>query len=143
MKHPKKGGGSLITFGAMLLSLCIPFVLCISSSHGDETVVVDKKFNGREIKVRAGGFIRLSLEELGSAGFAWTIKDLDSRHFEVLSVETKAGPQPGDATGAPVMKTWLIAIKERGLAVLKILHYRLWEGEEHASETFVLSVRIL
>ena len=127
----------------MVLSLFMPFIFCISHSYGAETVIVNKAFNGREIKVRAGGMIRVDLEELGAAGYAWAIKDLDQEHFEILSVKTKDVPSQGDITGAPVVKTWLISTKKKGKADLKFLYYRPWEGEKNASDTFVLKVRIL
>lgn len=133
----------MIAFGAMVLSLFMPFIFCISHSYGAETVIVNKAFNGREIKVRAGGMIRVDLEELGAAGYAWAIKDLDQEHFEILSVKTKDVPSQGDITGAPVVKTWLISTKKKGKADLKFLYYRPWEGEKNASDTFVLKVRIL
>jgi predicted secreted protein len=143
MNTRMKGGEKLIALGAMLLSLLMPFIFCISHSHSAETVVVDKSFNGREIKVRTGSMIRVNLEELGAAGYAWSIKDLDSEHFEVLSSGTKSVPPPGDITGAPVIRTWLISAKKEGKAELKFLHYRPWEGEKNASDTFVLKVRII
>lgn len=127
----------------MVLSLFMPFIFCISHSYGAETVIVNKAFNGREIKVRAAGMIRVDLEELGAAGYAWAIKDLDQEHFEILSVKTKDVPSQGDITGAPVVKTWLISTKKKGKAELKFLYYRPWEGEKNASDTFVLKVRIL
>lgn len=138
-----KGGEKLTYLGAMFLSLLMPFFFCISCLHAAETVVVNKAFNGREIKVKAGGSIRVELEELGAAGYAWAIKDLDSEHFEVMKVETKGIPAPSDITGAPVVRTWLISAKKGGKAELKLLHYRPWEGEKNASDTFVLKVRIL
>lgn len=133
----------MITLGAMVLSLFMPFIFCISHSYGTETVIVNKAFNGREIKVRAGSLIRVDLEELGAAGYAWAIKDLDKEHFEILSVKTKDVPSQGDITGAPVVRTWLISTKKKGKAELKFLYYRPWEGEKNASDTFVLKVRIL
>ena len=139
----RNGGKKLLALGAMVLSLFGPLVFCSSDSYGAETVVVNKAFNGREIKVRAGGLIRVDLEELGAAGYAWGIKDLDSEHFEVSSVETKDVPPQGDITGAPLIRTWLISTKKKGKAVLNFLHYRPWEGEKNASDTFVLRVRIL
>ena len=139
----KNGGKKVIALGVMALSLSIPFIFFISHSHGAETVVVNKEFNGREIKVRAGGLIRVELEQLGAAGYSWAIKDLDRNHFEVLSDETKDSPSKGEMTGAPVVRTWLISTKNKGKAVLNFLHYRPWEGEKNASDTFMLKVRIL
>jgi predicted secreted protein len=139
----KSGGNKLSALVATALSLSIPFVFFISHSYGAETVAVNKEFNGREIKVRAGGFIRVELEQLGAAGYAWAIKDLDLEHFEVLSDETKGASPQGDVTGAPVLRTWLIAAKNKGKAVLNFFHYRPWEGEKNASDSFTLKVRIL
>lgn len=139
----RKGGEKLFVLGAMFLFLFTPFIFCISHAQSAETVVVNKAFNGREIKVRAGGFIRVELEELGAAGYTWTIKDLDSEHFEELSSGTKDVPSRDDITGAPIVRTWLIATKKEGKTQLKFLHYRPWEGEKSASDTFVLKVRIL
>lgn len=133
----------MIAFRALVVVLTLPFLFIASHSFGQETVIVNKAFNGREIKVRVGGTIRVDLEELGSAGYAWAIKDVDKEHFEVLSVETRGFPPQGDITGAPVVKTWLISAKEKGKAELKFLYYRPWEGEKNVSDTFVLKVRIL
>jgi predicted secreted protein len=108
-----------------------------------ETVIVNKAFNGREIKVRADGFIRVHLEELGAAGYAWAIKDLDKEHFEMVSVQTEGAPPAGDVTGAPVVKTWLFRATKKGATELKFLYYRPWEGEENAVDSFILKVRIL
>jgi predicted secreted protein len=139
----KGGGRNLITLAAMILSLLMPFFFCISHAYGIETVTVNKEFNGREIKVRAGGMIRVELKELGAAGYAWAIKDLDKEHFDILSVKTKDVPSRGDIVGAPVIKTWLISTKKKGKAELRFLYYRPWEGEKNTADTFVLKVRIL
>jgi len=137
------GGKKLIALGAVALSLFVPFILCNPHTSGAETVVVNKAFNGREIKVRAGGMICIELEELGSAGYSWAIKDLDPEHFEVVRNQTKDAPPQSYVTGVPVVKSWLILTRNRGKAVLNFLHYRLWEGEKNASDTFMLKVRIL
>jgi predicted secreted protein len=125
------------------ISMAVAALFFLAEAHGLETVQVNKTFNGREIKVRAGGLIRVELEELGSAGYSWSVQDLDGEHFEVLKVKAGEAPPPGDITGAAVVKTWLIATRKPGKATLKFLHYRPWEGEKSASETFILKVRIL
>jgi predicted secreted protein len=127
----------------MVLSLFMSFILFITPAQGVETVVVTKAFNGREIKVRVGGQIRVNLEEIGAAGYSWVIKDLDKEHFELLSTETRAVLPKGDITGAPIMRTWLISTRKKGEAKLKFLFYRTWEGEKSASDIFVLRVHIL
>ena len=127
------------------LVLYLPWFFIFDASHsiGQETVTVDKAFNGREIKVRSGGIIRVDLEELGAAGYAWTIQDVLRDHFEILSVRTEEPPLSSEVTGKPVIKTWLIRATKAGRAELKFLNYRPWEGQEKAVDSFVLRVIIL
>ena len=128
---------------ALVLPLALSLIFGVSLSSGAETVIVNKKFNGREIKVRVGGLIRIDLEELGTAGYAWAIKDLDKEHFEIVSVQTEGTPPPSDVTGAPVVKTWLFRAAKKGMSEVKFLYYRPWEGEGNAVDKFILKVRIL
>ncbi len=133
----------MLSLKALVLSLALPLVFGISHSSATETVIVNKAFNGREIKVRADGLIRVNLEALGTAGYAWAIKDLDKEYFEIVNVQTGGAPPAGDVTGAPVVQTWLIRATKKGATELKFLYYRPWEGEKNAVDSFVLKVRIL
>jgi predicted secreted protein len=135
LKHPR--------LFAFALALCLIAGFSSSRSSGTETVIVNKAFNGREIKVRVNGLIRVDLEELGAAGYDWANKDLDQEHFEIVSVETKGAPPTSDVTGAPVIKTWLFRATKKGASELKFLYYRPWEGEKNAADSFILKVRIL
>jgi predicted secreted protein len=127
----------------MLLFLMLTLVYGLSLAYGEETMVVDKTFNGREIKVRSGNMIRLELEQAGAAGYTWEIHNLDKKHFEVVSLKTPEPPEKSDLVGAPVKKTWLIRTKEKGKSELRFIHYRPWEGKEKAEDSFVLKVRII
>jgi len=130
-------------FRVLILSLALLLIPTISHSYGEETIIVNKDFNGREIKVRIGGTIRIELEQLGSAGYTWEIQNLDKKHFEILKVKTTKPKGKGDIVGASVLKTWDVKAIGSGTSKLKILYYRPWEGEKSAADTFVLNVRIL
>lgn len=127
----------------LLLSLALLLAFGISSPSEAETIIVNKAFNGREIKVRVGGLLRVDLEELGAAGYAWAPKDFDKDHFEIVSVKTEGAPSPNDVTGAPVVKSFLIRSIKAGRSELKFLYYRPWEGEENTVDRFLLKVLIL
>ncbi len=133
----------MVFLKAFVLSLALPLVFGISHSSATETVIVNKAFNGREIKVREGGVIRVDLEELGAAGYTWVIRDLDKEHFEIVSAQTEGAPPRGDTTGTPVVNTWLIRTIKSGMSELKFLYFRPWEGEKNAVDSFILKVRIL
>jgi len=128
---------------ALLPFLFVALSFSTSPSFGTETVIVNKTFHGREIKIRVGGLIRIDLEELGSAGYVWEIQDLDKDHFDVVDVRTEGPPPSGDVTGKPIVKTWLIRAKKAGKAELKLLYHRPWESEKEAIERFFIRVRIL
>jgi predicted secreted protein len=127
----------------MLLILTFSFVCGLSVAYGEETVVVDKSFNGREIKIRSGSMIRVELDQAGATGYAWEIHDPDKKHFEVISVKTPEPPEKSDLVGAPVKKTWLIKAMEKGKAELRFLYFRSWEVKEKAVDSFLLKVRIV
>ena len=133
----------MMAFGSFILVLAFSLILLNSQLFADEMVSVNKDFNGREIKVRAGGVLRLELEEFGSAGYSWIIQDLNRELFEIVNVQTENPPPPSDVTGKPVVKTWMIRAKKAGKGEIKILQYRLWEGKEKAADSFFLKVRIL
>ena len=133
----------MLPFKALVLSLALPLVFGISHSSAAETVIVNKAFNGREIKVRADGLLRVDLEELGAAGYVWAIKDLDKKYFDIVSVQTEGTPPAADVTGTPVVKTWLFRAIKKGATELRFLYYRPWEGEKSAVDSFILKVRIL
>jgi predicted secreted protein len=85
----------------------------------------------------------VNLEELGSAGYTWEVKNLDADYFEILDVRTDDTHPQGDITGAPVLKTWLFRLKKAGKSELRFIYHRSWEGDKSASENFVLKVRIV
>jgi predicted secreted protein len=130
-------------FKAPILLIAAALLCCSPQAFGAETVKVDKKFNGREIKVRAGATIQVELQQPGATGYSWEIQNLDTEHFKLESVRTEERRSSGDFTGAPIMKIWSLTALKEGKSKLKFLHYRSWEGEESANETFVLSIRIL
>lgn len=128
---------------AMLLILTFSFACSLSVAYGEEMVVVDKSFNGREIKVRSGSMVRVELEQAGATGYTWEIHNLDKKHFELVSVKTPEPPEKSDLVGAPVKKTWLLKAREKGKAELRFLYFRSWEGKEKAVDSFLMKVRIV
>jgi predicted secreted protein len=132
----------MIWFRVLILNFMI-ILLTAPSGYGAESVIVNKDFNGREIKVRTGGTVQVELEQAGAAGYTWEVQDLDQKYFELLGVETRGRPEPGALQGAPVLKVWRFRAKKEGKSELRFLHYRPWEGEKKAAESFHLKVRIL
>ena len=134
---------SVMTIKVVLFFLVLPLIVGLSLVYGEETVIVTKAFDGREIKVRVGSMIQVELDQASAAGYVWEIKDLDKKHFEVVSVKTLEPQEKPELVGGPVKKTWLIRVTAQGKSQLRFIHARPWEGEEKAADTFVLKIRIL
>lgn len=130
-------------FLMVMFVMFVMFVAGVPHVYGEETIVIDKTFDGREIKVRSGAMIRVELEQAGAAGYTWEIQGPDAKHFDVVNVKTPEPPEKPDLVGAPVKKIWLIRVKEKGRSELKFIHFRPWEGKEKAADSFLLKVRII
>jgi predicted secreted protein len=128
---------------SILLSLLMSITYGSFCLFSAETVIVNKEFNKREIKLKAGGSIRVELEELGSAGYSWKLQKLDEVYLSPPKVETKGTLPKEGITGAPVLKTWTMQTKRAGETEIRLIYYRPWEDEKTASDTFVLRVRIV
>lgn len=127
---------------ASALLLGLGLVLAALNAFGVEMVIVTKADNCREIKVVAGGMLRIELPQAGAAGYAWEIQDLDREHFEVLEAGTTGRPVPHDLVGTPITARWSLLARKAGGAQIRLLHYRPWEGKASALETFVLKVEM-
>jgi len=133
----------LIAVKTTFFFLALSLILGLSLAHGNETITVNKSFNGREIKVKVGSTIRVELEHAGATGYTWEIKDLDKEHLEVASIMTPEPLEKRDIVGGPVKKIWLIRAKTKGKCELKFIYFRPWEGAEKTADTFVMKVRVL
>lgn len=127
--------------GALAFALALYLMIGFSSSRGSGMETFKKADSGREITVGPGEIIRIELEQVGAAGYVWEPHDLDTEHFEVLGVETRAIVRP-KMTRLPVIKIWSIKALKEGKSELRFFYYRPWEGIKNALDEFVLKVRI-
>lgn len=137
-----KGEDNVMNVKQALLILVLSILCCLPQASGEETITVDKGFNGWEIKVGCGGMIRVELEQAGATGYTWEILNFDKKHFELVSVKT---PEPHEKTGlvgASMKKVWLIRAKETGKSELKFNLFRPWEGKDKAADSFLLKVHV-
>ena len=109
------------------------------AAASDVTTTLTAKDNGKEIQVKVGTIIELSLEELGSAGYTWEFDRLDEKHFELVKTETRP---LSNLLGAPVLKTWWLKAKNPGESHLALDYFRSWEGRAKAVDHFLVKVNI-
>jgi predicted secreted protein len=106
-----------------------------------ELTAIQAKDAGREIRLKVGALIELSLEEQAGTGYSWEFDRLDGQHFELLHTETRSLPDE-HRVGGPVLKIWRLKAKNPGESRLALNYFRPWEGKDKAVKHFQVKVSI-
>jgi len=116
-------------------------VACAEERIGDgKTVVLSKQDSGKRIDVKAGEVVQVELEAMGTAGYQWFVGSLDQDMLKLVSEETKV-LHPG-RIGAPVLTVWKFEVIKEGTTEIRMDHYRSWEGKEHPTDHFEVTLNI-
>ena len=127
----------LIAVSSLLTLIFLGGVTLAAAS--EVTTTLQEKDSGKEIQVKVGTIIELSLKELGSAGYTWEFDRLDEKHFELVKTETRP---LSNLLGAPVLITWRLKAKNPGESQLALDYFRSWEGRAKAVNHFRVKVNI-
>lgn len=103
---------------------------------------LSKQDNGREITIGVGNIIEIQLERSGGTGYEWYLDNSYNECLERVSESTEALSGEG-RVGAPVMRTWKLKAVKKGVTVVSLRLYRVWEGKEKAVDFFTIRVKIL
>jgi inhibitor of cysteine peptidase len=103
--------------------------------------VIQMPDNGKEIQVKTGEVIELSLEEQAGTGYTWEFHRLNEKHFQVVRAETRQLADP-PRVGGPVLRVWRLQTKAPGLSRLSLDYLRPWEGRAKAVKHFEVKVHI-
>ena len=125
----------LIAISSFLLIFLGGVTLAIAS----EVTALQAKDNCREILVKVGTIIELSLEKQGGTGYTWKFDQLDKKHFKLVKTETRP---LSDMIGAPVLMTWRLKVKNAGESQLALDYFRPWEGKGKAVKHFLVKVNM-
>jgi predicted secreted protein len=128
----------------VLITMSVLVVLLVSApglTH-PEVMVLQKKDNGKDIRVKEGATIELSLEEQGGTGYLWDFNRLDENHFEVVKIETRPPAKEQARVGGPVFKTWWLQVKKAGESQLTLDYFRPWEGRAKAASHYQVKIHI-
>ncbi len=127
----------LIAASAFLLILLGAVTLPAAS----EVASLQAKDSGREIQVKVGALIELSLPEQAGTGYQWEFERLDEEHFALMKTETRSLAEK-NRVGGPVLKTWRLRAKTPGESQLTLDYFRPWEGKANAVKHFQVKVLI-
>jgi predicted secreted protein len=108
---------------------------------GAQVTVVQMQDDGKEIRVKAGEVIELTLPGQAGTGYIWEFLHLNRDYFQVLQTETKSLSNP-NRVGGPMLQIWRLKTLAPGTANLTLDYLRPWEGRSQAVKHFALQVRI-
>lgn len=114
----------------------------IASAEGNTPVSVDAAYDGKQVEVRAGGLLRVTLESNASTGFKWELKAISDQSVVSLvdnQYITTASQNP-PVVGAAGTEVWTFKALKAGTAAISMAYSRPWEGGEKGVETFNLTV---
>jgi predicted secreted protein len=113
---------------------------CTNDMSQNNTYNVGKMDSGRVLHVRCGDVIHVELEILGGAGYYWYVDNLNTEYVELLpGADSQVH---GENIGGPVKGVWVFRTKNKGIAEIRMDHYRIWESKEKAIGHFSVTLSI-
>jgi predicted secreted protein len=115
--------------------LCVPAVFSVfateavrqenPASHKIKVIEIDETANGRDVHLRVGDELKLTLPENRSTGYKWQLVRLPGAALHLVSdtFEPNIAPRPGSA-GA---RYWIFKAYEAGQATIELRSKRSWE----------------
>ena len=111
-----------------------------AGSRENGVLVLTRDDDQRTAEVRVGEQIRVSLLEKHGTGYVWAIDETDRQR---LALDSTGFEEPTEGfIGARGMRTFTFTARQPGEVVLKLKHWRIWEGEGSVTERFVVTLRI-
>jgi len=110
------------------------------NTSGENTVILKKKDNAKEITVQCGALIQIELEETGSAGYRWHAENQDTEYVVLLDEKTKTLEE--GKMGAPILSIWRFKAVKEGITEIKMGYYRDWEGPEKTADRFAIKLTV-
>jgi inhibitor of cysteine peptidase len=106
-------------------------------------VQVDERFNGRQVELRVGDTLQISLSENASTGFQWTIPAESAQKLEkVLHEHTSSVEGAGGPPGKPGVRHFQFEAFAPGTVELELQYRRPWETGPPAGRSFNLQVSV-
>jgi inhibitor of cysteine peptidase len=112
---------------------------CSGCTRSALTINADKTYDGREINLRVGDGVKLSLEENPTTGYRWEFLVKPEAVCVVVSDAYVAG---GGGVGSGGVHNWVFRAVDRGTSVIRLAYRRPWEKDVAPAQTFTLTVVI-
>ncbi len=104
-----------------------------------EIIEVGEQQNGEQIEVQQGQTLRVTLPEVRTGGFRWTLSDSSQHILAPQADDTDAGSA---TLGGVAQHHWDFSAETTGVTELVFEYDRPWARAAAAARTFSVSVRV-
>jgi inhibitor of cysteine peptidase len=129
----------LCAVGAAIALATTTVVVAQQVTGMPETLFLTEQDNGREVSLRSGQELAVSLSENRTTGYRWDLEEADRNLLEVRQGEAS---YPSAAVGSGGRVQWTARAVAPGTGRLRFKRWRPWEGDKSAVERFELVVRV-
>lgn len=126
--------------GFIIGALWFPFTY----AQPRKAMKADDSFNGREIELRVGETLEISLSENASTGYRWTIRPESVRKFDkILHERSQVAHGAGAPLGKPGTRGFYFEAVGPGAVDLDLEYRRPWEVDKTPARKFKLRIRVI
>jgi inhibitor of cysteine peptidase len=97
--------------------------------------------NDKQVEIKSGGEITITLDGNPSTGYTWEAKDLDTSMFEVVGDPVFTSSNP-DLIGSGGALALTFKTLKAGTSTLMLIYHRPWETDVEPIDTFSVSVTV-
>jgi len=106
-------------------------------------VQANDSFNGRQVELRVGETLEISLSENASTGFQWVgAPDSEHKAEKILHQGQPVAEAAGSPPGKPGVRHFYFEALEPGTVELELHYRRPWETAKPPARKFRLRIRV-
>jgi predicted secreted protein len=107
-----------------------------------EIIEVGEKQNGQQIEMNWGQTLRVTLPEVRTSGFRWSLRACGERVLSPAGDDLDSASGATGATGGVAQHHWVFRAAAAGATELFFEYDRPWVRAPAAARTFTVSVRV-
>ena len=126
----------IITTGSLLTVISL---WCLAYGQHPKMVEVDRSYDGREVTLKIGEVVELSLAENPTTGFRWDFAVKPEPSCRIVENTFKPAT---DSPGKGGTHRWQFLAVHPGAGAIDLEYRRPWEKGTPATRTFKLTIRV-
>jgi inhibitor of cysteine peptidase len=124
-----------------LLIISIIVIILVNACTSNKPVILSASDKGKQINLKVGEQIVISLTGNPSTGYSWEAIDLDTTMLEQVGDSVFQSNNP-DMIGSDGILTMTFKALQGGTTTLTLVYHRPWETGVDPIDTFTVSVTI-